>query len=80
MWFNSNDHLPPHFHAEQAGDWEVRVMFLRETSAMVEVRWESKSPKAKTLRELCGMAEDHRQQLLEEWHHKVAVSEPGPQR
>ena len=23
LWFNSSDHLPPHFHASQVGEWEV---------------------------------------------------------
>jgi hypothetical protein len=22
VWFNSNDHLPPHFHVENEDDWE----------------------------------------------------------
>ena len=37
LWFNSNDHLPPHFHAEKSCDWEVRVFFLREPKDMFEV-------------------------------------------
>lgn len=80
LWFNSNDHLPPHFHAEQPGDWEVRVLFLRDPTEMIEVRWQNRRPRAATLRALCRAAEEHRQQLLEEWDEKVAVSEPGPNR
>lgn len=80
LWFNSNDHLPPHFHAEQPGDWEVRVLFLREPTEMIDVRWQNRSPKASTLRELCDAAEVYRQQLLEEWEQKVSVTEPGSSR
>jgi hypothetical protein len=29
FWFNSNDHLPPHFHVTKSGEWEIRVYFLR---------------------------------------------------
>lgn len=80
LWFNSNDHRPPHFHAEQPGDWEVRVLFLRAPSKMIEERWQNRSPKASTLRELCNAAEEHREQLLREWEQKVSVTEPGPNR
>ena len=37
LWFNSDDHLPPHFHAEKAGEWQVRVHFLRERTEMIAV-------------------------------------------
>jgi hypothetical protein len=80
LWFNSNDHLPPHFHAEQPGDWEVRVLFLRDPSEMIEIRWRNRAPRARILRELCDAAERHREQLLEEWEQKVSVTAPGPQR
>jgi len=39
LWFNSDDHLPPHFHAENAGKWHVRVFFLRIPSEMFKVAW-----------------------------------------
>ena len=29
LWFNSNDHLPPHFHVNKTGEWEIRIYFLR---------------------------------------------------
>jgi hypothetical protein len=25
LFFNSLDHLPPHFHARRPGEWEIRV-------------------------------------------------------
>jgi hypothetical protein len=28
LWFYSNDHEPPHFHAKRNGEWEMRVKFL----------------------------------------------------
>jgi hypothetical protein len=36
-WFNSDDHLPPHFHAEKSGEWEVRVRFRLDPNEMIEV-------------------------------------------
>lgn len=39
LWFNSDDHLPPHFHAEKPGEWEVRVYFLRAAAEMFELSW-----------------------------------------
>ena len=40
LWFYSNDHLPPHFHAKRKGQWEVRVNFLESTPArMFSVVW-----------------------------------------
>ncbi|NCR39243.1 MAG: DUF4160 domain-containing protein [Microcystis aeruginosa W13-11] len=28
LFFNSHDHLPPHFHVRKPGQWEIRVFFL----------------------------------------------------
>jgi hypothetical protein len=40
LWFVSQDHLPPHFHAKRKGQWEVRVFFLEgSTSKMFQVVW-----------------------------------------
>lgn len=28
MWYNSSDHIPPHFHCKKMSEWEIRVYFL----------------------------------------------------
>jgi uncharacterized membrane protein YbhN (UPF0104 family) len=82
LWFNSDDHLPPHFHAENAGKWEVRVFFMRAPSEMFKVVWTTMRgrPKKSDLKALGQIAELHRLDLLEEWHAKVNVRAPGPER
>jgi len=70
IWFNSNDHLPPHFHAERAGEWHVRVFFLRAPEEMLERKW-GKGPSPRDRRLLALGAQVHRSLLLEEWAMKV---------
>ena len=82
LWFNSDDHLPRHFHAEKAGHWEVRVFFLRVPAEMFEVVWPkfgSAGPGKRELRSLGDLAEAHRVALLDEWRRKVMVKDPGPE-
>ena len=76
LWFNSNDHQPPHFHAEKGDDWQVRVAFLLNPDAMFEVVYtnRSKRPNKADLKELAELAAKHRAVLLDEWHAKVKVS------
>jgi hypothetical protein len=80
LFFNSNDHLPPHFHAERPGEWEVRVHFMRDEAQMVETRWALKQPPKKALRSLCAAAAGARVALLVEWEQKVLVTAPGQER
>lgn len=77
LWFNSADHRPPHFHAEKADHWEVRVYFLRAVAHMVEAKWGR--PRKSELKELLALAEEHRALLLEEWGRKVVVADNGPE-
>lgn len=87
LWFNSDDHLPPHFHVEKKGGaWEIKVHFLREPDEMCEVVW-PKTPKKKgqkpqksEVRVIAEAAEAHRAELLEEWEAAVKVKHPGPGR
>lgn len=67
MWFWSNDHDPPHFHAKRSGEWEVKVRFLFEPADMVEIVWSEKKPPSKTLKSLTALAEEHRAALLAQW-------------
>jgi hypothetical protein len=82
LWFNSDDHLPPHFHAENAGKWEVRVFFMRIPSEMFNVAWTTirGRPKKRDLKALGRLTEEHRLALLDEWHAKVNVKAPGPEK
>jgi hypothetical protein len=80
LFFNSSDHLAPHFHVERAGEWEVRVFFLRDEASMIEVKWQLKTPSQKVLRKLCAGAAQVRAALLEEWEQKVVVTTPGEER
>ena len=77
LFFNSSDHLPPHFHAEKPGEWEVRVFFLRVVADMVELKWALRAPSARVLKKLCAAAEQRRAALLVEWELKVFVGTPG---
>lgn len=69
-WFNSNDHLPPHFHVERAGEWEVRVMLLFGSVAAIESRW-GPAPSRSDRRKILRFLEKHRTELLEEFERKV---------
>ena len=75
LWFNSNDHLPPHFHAERSGEWAVRVSFLEHPEAMVEVIYSARRnrPSRADLKELTELAAANRLALLREWEAKVIV-------
>jgi hypothetical protein len=75
LWFNSDDHLPPHFHAEKLGDWEVKVHFRRERAEMLEVVYGK--PRPREVKKLQEQAEVHRVELLREWETKVSVKTPG---
>jgi hypothetical protein len=74
--FSSHDRLPPHFHAEKPGRWEVKVRFRLEPADMIEVVSKTK-PRASELKELKMLAEEHRVALLIEWEAKVLVNDPG---
>ena len=67
IWFWSNDHQPPHFHAKRSGEWEVKIKFMLDPSEMVEVKWSKKTPSKSVLKELTSMAKKHRVKLLEQW-------------
>ena len=72
LWFNSLDHLPPHFHAKRRGEWEIRVYFLLCTDYELafDVKWAKKAPSTKMLAGIRKVVE-HRAELLREWEHKV---------
>lgn len=71
LFFNSLDHLPPHFHAHRPGEWEVRVFFLRERDQMLQAKWMDRAMSGPTRRKLTRLAQDHREDLLREFDAKV---------
>lgn len=77
--FYSHDHLPPHFHAEKPGRWEVKVRFRLDPAEMIEVL-SKKKPRPSELKELKKLTEEHRVSLLVEWEAKVSVNDPGADR
>jgi hypothetical protein len=80
LWFNSHDHLPPHFHAERAGEWRLRVRFMKEQDEMFEIVWATRQPSSRTLRSIAVAVRQHAPELLAEWNRKVNVTCPGPAR
>lgn len=72
LWFWSNDHAPPHFHAKQTGEWEISASFLESTKRNLayQVKWGSGPNRAEqTL--IAGCVFAHRGELLAEWELKV---------
>ena len=67
LWFWSNDHEPPHFHAKRSGAWEVKVHFLLDDSEILEIVWSEKPPSRKVLQKLLRLSREHRVALLEQW-------------
>jgi hypothetical protein len=82
LWFNSNDHLPPHFHAEKVREWQVRVFFIEGARGMFEVVYSNRKnrPSKSDLKEIVQLTEAHRAELLAQWEVAVDVKTPGPER
>jgi hypothetical protein len=72
VWFNSNDHLPPHIHVTKTGDWEIRIYFLRCNRGHLDFdrKW-GKGPSRKLLELILALVLEKRTVLLEEWELKV---------
>jgi hypothetical protein len=80
LWFNSSDHLPPHFHARKPGRWEVRVYILECTPARLSftAKWPrlgGAGPRRRARRALLEATLEHRVELLLEWEQKVVSEE-----
>ena len=75
-WFYSQDHRPPHFHAEKRGQWHVRVYFLLLKDAMLEqVRGPRGLMSSADRNALVDVAELYREELLKEWEEKVVCDD-----
>ena len=81
LWFNSSDHLPPHFHARKPGSWEIRVFFLLCSDGHLESekKWPPgrPSPRNREREAILRATLEHRAELLEEWEQKVRTKEVG---
>jgi hypothetical protein len=86
VWWNSEDHRPPHFHVKhQEEKWQIRVKFLQCTPNHLEYEFKiprsRKDPIAKKDRDaILGQMKTrnnsmkHRQ-LYKEWNNKVQIHE-----
>jgi hypothetical protein len=74
LWFNSSDHLPPHFHVNKTGEWEIRVYFLGCSDGFLDfdIKW-GKGPSSKVQRELLTTVLGKRTALFVEWGQKVCT-------
>lgn len=78
LCFYSSDHAPPHFHAEKAGEWNIRVFI--ETTTVRELHYATKWPRnppphlpSKLEKLLRDKTVTHRAALLQEWQDKVST-------
>jgi hypothetical protein len=68
MWFWSNDHEPPHFHARRPGEWSVDVYFLSDDDEMLRnLRPVTAHMRRIDRRAIVGGAAAKRSALLREW-------------
>jgi len=74
LWFNSNDHLPPHFHVNKIGEWEIRIYFLGCSDGFLDfdIKW-GDGPTSKVQKELLMTVLAERTALFMEWERKVCM-------
>jgi hypothetical protein len=74
LWFNSNDHLPPHFHVNKTGEWEIRIYFLRCSEDLLDydIKW-GDGPSGRLKKDLLMMVLRNRTALFAEWEQKVCT-------
>jgi hypothetical protein len=80
IWFNPDDHAPPHFHARRPGEWVVKVDIESSSGKelVYEVVW------CRGVRRILGAYRNqlasqvaaHREELLAEWEEQVREKEP----
>ena len=69
LWFWSNDHEPPHFHAKRKQEWEISVNFLESESKMFVTKWQQKPCSSRDKKALQHMVRKYRMQLIREWEN-----------
>lgn len=70
--------MPPHFHVEKRGEWEIRVYYLECTGTHLE--FEMKYPKrgiilARDRDAIIAQVTAHQADLMKEWTSKVCTGE-----
>jgi hypothetical protein len=79
LFFNSNDHNPPHFHARKSGSWEIRVDILLssiENGLVFTVKYPlNPEISSKDKKQILKLVLENRSTLLEEWEQKVCIKE-----
>ena len=77
LWFNSSDHLPPHFHARKSGEWEIRVYIMdcMEGHLEFDMKWPRTGggPRGRERTRLLAATLRHRIELIREWESKVII-------
>ncbi len=78
LMFYSNDHSPPHFHAEKIGQWNIRIYIETTTEEQLafDVKWPKKSkstsiPPSDVRKELARLVVANRDVLMAEWSARV---------
>lgn len=69
-WFHSRDHTPEHFHAASPGEWEVKVLFMRNP-VEIEIVFEDRKIPRRVLSSLRSLAASNRTAIFLEWSQKV---------
>ena len=79
LFFNSNDHRPPHFHARKSGAWEIRIYILlcSKENGLVFTSKYPPNPEisSKEKKQILRLVLENREQLLDEWEKKVCIKE-----
>jgi hypothetical protein len=79
LFFNSNDHLPQHFHARKSGAWEIRVYFLlcsKEKGLIFDIKYPLNAQiTSKDKSRILKLVLENRSKLLKEWERKVCLKE-----
>jgi hypothetical protein len=76
IFFNSNDHLPPHFHINKVGEWEIRVNVLgtRKNGLKFEVVY-GHGPSGRIQKTIASLVAANKKRLLKEFEKKVCVKD-----
>ena len=79
LWFNSSDHLPPHFHARKPGEWEIRVYIMDCSEGHLEfdMKWPPRGggPRSREKNRILEATLRNRVDLVREWASKVLIAE-----
>ncbi len=79
LFFNSNDHMPPHIHVRKPGAWEIRVYFLlcrKEKGLVFDIKYPLNAQvSSKEENRILKLVLENRSKLLMEWERKVCIKE-----